>query len=275
VDSDLLRPDLLRVEELARAADVSVDTIRFYQKRRLLPPPAREGRIAWYGPEHLDRLARIRDFQARGFSLAVIRRLLDGELDAADEPLAAAVVGAQAGEDAAAGTPVGAGPVRLLTLEDVATRAGIDPELLETAVDEGLLVPQRRDGRDWYVAGDVELVVAGLALLEAGFPLPELLDLAKRQHAMTRTVAEHAVAMFDTYVRQPLLDAPLDEEDKARRLVDAFRTLLPAVTAVVAQHFRRVLLEVAQERLEDLGDPDELGTLPHERADAAAERSTP
>ena len=31
----------LRVEDLARAADVSVDTIRFYQKRRLLPPPTR------------------------------------------------------------------------------------------------------------------------------------------------------------------------------------------------------------------------------------------
>ena len=40
----------LRVEDLARAADVSVDTIRFYQKRRLLPPPTRRGRIAWYGP---------------------------------------------------------------------------------------------------------------------------------------------------------------------------------------------------------------------------------
>ncbi len=47
----------LRVEDLARAADVSVDTIRFYQKRRLLPPPTRRGRIAWYGPQHV-RAAR-------------------------------------------------------------------------------------------------------------------------------------------------------------------------------------------------------------------------
>ena len=34
-----------RVEELARRTDVSVDTIRFYQKRRLLDPPARDGRV--------------------------------------------------------------------------------------------------------------------------------------------------------------------------------------------------------------------------------------
>jgi len=70
----------LRVEELAARADVSVDTIRFYQKRRLLPPPERRGRIGWYGPEHVERLGRIRDLQRRGFSLAVIRRIVSGEL---------------------------------------------------------------------------------------------------------------------------------------------------------------------------------------------------
>src|SRR5829696_1431580 len=87
----------LRVEELARRADVSVDTIRFYQKRQLLPPPQRRGRIAWYGPEHAERLARIKDLQGRGFSLAVIRRIVTGQLDRADEPLAAAVIGADDG----------------------------------------------------------------------------------------------------------------------------------------------------------------------------------
>src|SRR5215510_14047792 len=90
--------DRIRVEELARQAAVSVDTIRFYQKRQLLPAPAREGRIAWYTAEHVERLARIRELQREGFSLAMIRRLLAGELDAADEPLAAAVLGAQRGE---------------------------------------------------------------------------------------------------------------------------------------------------------------------------------
>ena len=90
--------DAIRVEELARRAEVSVDTIRFYQKRQLLPPPRREGRIAWYGADHVERLQRIRELQRQGFSLAVIRRLLAGELDAADAPLAAAVAGAQAGD---------------------------------------------------------------------------------------------------------------------------------------------------------------------------------
>ncbi|MDQ1386424.1 MAG: hypothetical protein QOG65_3803, partial [Actinomycetota bacterium] len=84
-------PQQWRVEELARRADLSVDTIRFYQKRRLLPPPERSGRVAWYGPEHLDRLARVRELQGRGLTLALIGRILDGDLDPTDAPLAAAV----------------------------------------------------------------------------------------------------------------------------------------------------------------------------------------
>ena len=41
-------------------------------------------------------------------------------------------------------------------------------------------------------------------------------------------------------------------------LVEAFRTLLPTVTTLVANHFRSVLLEIAQEHLEAVGDPREL-----------------
>src|SRR6478672_786942 len=124
----------LRVEDLARAADVSVDTIRFYQKRRLLPPPTRRGRIAWYGPEHTERLARIRDLQRRGFSLALIRRMLD----AADVPLAAAVAAAAASPDDDA--------AELLTLDDVAGRAGVPRPILEAVVRAGVLVPRATDG---------------------------------------------------------------------------------------------------------------------------------
>jgi DNA-binding transcriptional MerR regulator len=242
----------LRVEELAREADVSVDTIRFYQKRRLIPPPEREGRIAWYGPDHLDRLGRIRELQARGFSLAVIRRLLDGELDAADEPLAAAVAGAQRG------AAVGGTSDELLTLSELAARAGVPETILEVVAREGLLVAQQRDGIDHYTPADAELVASGLRLLDAGLPLPELLTLARRHHEMTRSIAEDAVEMFDLHVREPLRDAPMSDDEKAESLVDAFRTLLPTVTTLVAQHFRTVLLEVAQEHLESIGAPAEL-----------------
>ena len=62
-----------RVDELAARAGTSVDTVRFYQTRSLLPPPARKGRIAWYSDDHLDRLQRIRRLKDAGFTLESIR----------------------------------------------------------------------------------------------------------------------------------------------------------------------------------------------------------
>jgi DNA-binding transcriptional MerR regulator len=244
----------IRVEELARRAEVSVDTIRFYQKRQLLPPPRRAGRIAWYGADHVERLQRIKDLQRQGFSLAVIRRLLVGELAAADVPLAAAVAGAQTGD------------AELLTLDELAARVGVPAPLLDAVSREGLIVAQQRDGATGYTAADADVLRAGLRLLEAGFPLPDLLALARRHHDATRAIATDAVEMFDEHVRRPIQTSDLDDDTKAARLVEAFGTLLPTATTLVANHFRSVLLEVAQEHLEAVGDPQELAAARNEAA---------
>jgi DNA-binding transcriptional MerR regulator len=260
----------MRVEELARRAGVSVDTVRFYQKQRLLPPPEREGRLAWYTAEHLDRIDRVKDLRRRGFTLAVIRRFLAGELDAADEPLAAAVVAA-----AASGSGADGPEEEFLTAEELAARSGVPLALIESVVREGLLVPRLRDGEARYTTDDVRIVSAGLRLLQAGLPLPGLLDLARRHHVAVRDVAAHAVELFDEAVRQPLRVAELPEAEKAERLVEAFRLLLPAVSELVAHHFRRVLLQVAQEHLEAVGHPAEISAAHTEagrRLEAAAGR---
>lgn len=245
----------MRVEELAGRAGVSVDTIRFYQKQRLLPPPRREGRLAWYAEEHLERIERIKELRRRGFTLAVIRRFLAGELDAADEPLAAAVV--QAAESA---------DEEFVTAEELAARSGVPLPLIESVAREGLLVPRLHDGEPRYTADDVRIVTAGLRLLQAGLPLAGLLDLARRHHGAMRDVAAAAVDLFDTAVRQPLRAADLPEAEKAEQLVEAFRLLLPAVSDLVAHHFRRVLLQVAQEHLEAVGHPAEIAAAHTESA---------
>ena len=236
-----------RVEDFARRAGLSVDTIRFYQKRRLLPPPAREGRIVWYGPPHLERLERVRDLQRQGFTLAVARRLLDGELDATDIPLALEV--SRGGEPE---------PADLLTLDELAEQSGVPHALLEAIAREGFLVPRRFDGEARYTPADVTVVRAGLALLGAGLPLPELIELGREHHEAMRAIALQAVGMFDTYIRRPLQTDEHSEQERAQLLVEAFRTLLPTLTTLVTHHFRRVLLQVAQEHLEAVGDPAEL-----------------
>jgi DNA-binding transcriptional MerR regulator len=241
------RTEQWRVEDLARRADLSVDTIRFYQKRRLLPAPERTGRVAWYGPEHLDRLTRVRELRSRGLTLALIGRILDGDLDPTDAPLAAAVARADA-----------EAPEEFLTLAELAERSGVPVALLEAVAREHLLVARVRDGEARYTTADVAVVQQGLHLLEQGLPLPDLLALAHEHHEKTREIAETAVGLFDQYVRAPLRASDLPDDEKAEQLVEAFRALLPAVTALVAHHFRRVLLEVAQEHLESVGEDIEL-----------------
>ncbi len=63
------------VEVLAARAGLPVRTIREYQTMRVLEPPVRRGRVAFYGEAHLRRLDLIARLQERGYSLAGIRDL--------------------------------------------------------------------------------------------------------------------------------------------------------------------------------------------------------
>jgi len=69
---------------LAKAAGVGVETVRYYQRRGLLPePPRPQGEVRRYSDEDLRRLRFIRSAQAAGFTLAEIGELL--ELSASDD----------------------------------------------------------------------------------------------------------------------------------------------------------------------------------------------
>ena len=69
---------------LAAAAGVGVETVRYYQRRGLLPePPRPHGEVRRYGGEDVKRLRFIRSAQAAGFTLNEIKELLD--LDASDD----------------------------------------------------------------------------------------------------------------------------------------------------------------------------------------------
>lgn len=78
----------LTIGELARAGDVGVETVRYYQRRGLLKTPDRlsgegqAGGVRRYGDDVVARLRFIRSGQAAGFTLEQIAELL--ELDATD-----------------------------------------------------------------------------------------------------------------------------------------------------------------------------------------------
>jgi hypothetical protein len=161
---------------------------------------------------------------------------LDASLDAPDAALVAAVA-----DDEHAP----------FDLAGLAEETGAGGTLLEALERAGLLVAHHVDdeGVARYSAADAAAVHAGLALLEAGLPLGELLDLARRTDAAVTEVADHAVEAFLRFVRDPVRGTAGSDDEAATRLVTAYREMLPATERLVAHHLRRRLLATATERV--------------------------
>ena len=197
----------MRVEQLSARAEVSVDTIRYYQSKGLLDPPRREGRIAWYGeepprppgpdpdppaagvhpghhrPAGLGRARRRR----RGPARRAVRTGTDGRRRTRrpDRP------GPDGPDPAPTGSDAGD---RTYTLAELAEATGMPLALLKAIEAEGLLDPHAGSGgQDRYTDEDVAASRAGLLLLEWGIPLSDLLDLARRHNEATEAVARQAV----------------------------------------------------------------------------------
>ena len=66
----------MQIGQLAQAAGVAVDTVRYYEKQGLLPAPPRRGAYRAYAREDVQRLRFIRRAKALGFTLEEIAGLL-------------------------------------------------------------------------------------------------------------------------------------------------------------------------------------------------------
>ena len=74
-----MRQSGLQIGEVATETGVSVDTVRYYERLRLLPRAARtEGGFRLFSPEAVERIRFIKHAQALGFSLSEIEQLLTG-----------------------------------------------------------------------------------------------------------------------------------------------------------------------------------------------------
>jgi DNA-binding transcriptional MerR regulator len=68
----------MQIGEAAKRTALTVDAIRFYERRSLLPKPVRTaGRFRLYSEDDVARLGFIRQMQGLGFSLREVRQLLE------------------------------------------------------------------------------------------------------------------------------------------------------------------------------------------------------
>lgn len=242
------------VADLAETAGISVDTIRFYQTGGLLPAPGRNGRKAIYTDEHLSRLRLIRSMAAKGLSLKAIRLLLERNpeetsVQTGDSALLAAL---EEETDGAA-----------FSGDELAAQLGVPNSLIRTVEATGLAEGQETpDGKRRYNEGDLAAARGAIKLLAYGFPLTKLLALAVRHDRAIRKTCDSAIDLFDDHVRkkqdQHPAAAAADGGENGEEVANAFRELLPVVTAVVAHHFQRVLVNRAMRRLKKKGDASTL-----------------
>ena len=67
----------LLIGEVAKRSDVSIDTLRYYERLKLLPPTRRSsGFFRLFTVEHIERVQFIKQAQDLGFSLEEIKGLL-------------------------------------------------------------------------------------------------------------------------------------------------------------------------------------------------------
>ncbi|MFJ3830779.1 MerR family transcriptional regulator [Streptomyces sp. NPDC090046] len=233
-----------RREDVARAAGVKVRNLRYYQERGLLPPPRREGRIAWYSDDHLTRLRLISDLLGRGYTVNGIAELL------------------QAWEE-------GGGLSQLLGLEREMTRDWVqeEPVTMTRAQLRKLFGPTataadtRRAAELGYVTVDGDLVTypnrrlleATLTLVRQGVPLAEILDAGEFVQAQAAAVADRFVGLFRRHVIdvEGLEGLERLSATQLQHITAAVAALRPVAGEVVTSEFaramaRRVDAEVAE-----------------------------
>ncbi|WP_328913900.1 MULTISPECIES: MerR family transcriptional regulator [unclassified Streptomyces] len=225
MDDNGAGPREYRVEELAKAAGIPVRTLRFYRERRLLPPPRRAGRIAWYSEDHLARLRTIAALLERGHTLGGIADLIAAwengrTLDGVAELL---------GLEGALATPWSdETPVRLTPLE-LTSYFGteeVSPDNLTTALEIGYIAV---DGGD-VVHVSRRLLDASAALVREGVPLAAVLAAGRAVRDHVDAIADLFTEVVSTHVLGSSADLPPGE---AHRITESLQRLRPLAKNIV------------------------------------------
>jgi len=219
-----------RIGELAREAGITVRTLRYYQERKLLPPPRREGRIGWYSQTHLNRLRVIGQLLDRGHTLGGISELLaawEQGYDLADLLGFERAMTAPWSDD----VPV---PVTVADLSAL-FKGQLTPEVLEEAVRLGYIDV---DG-DRVIHVSRRLLDTATVLAREGIPLPAILATGRELQSGLDKLASLVVELVITHVLDRSSGAPPPRE--VARLAEAIERLRPIARTVLEAEFGRAM----------------------------------
>jgi len=228
----------LRMKDLCAETGLSRQAIHFYIQHGLLPEGTKAGRnMAWYGPEHVERLHLIRRLQEeRLLPLKTIRALLDGDT--------AALPDAQRNLLAEVSSRLPAtlvrSPERGVPVADALARFPTPPDELERMIELGFLVVHEHDGQREITADSVWLLDMWTQWRELGFTGERgftVDDLAPFAAAAEQLVGYQAQLLLE---RLGHLDAPTVAPMIERGLPLIHATILHFHTAAVRAVFTQL-----------------------------------
>jgi DNA-binding transcriptional MerR regulator len=219
-----------RIGELAREAGITVRTLRYYQERKLLPPPRRDGRIGWYSQAHLTRLQVIGQLLDRGHTLGGTGELLSAWEQGYD---LAELLGFERAMTAPWSDEV---PVHM-TVADISARLDgqLTPEVLEDAARLGYI---EVDG-DRIIHVSQRLLDTTTALLREGIPLRAILAAGRELQAGLDTMASLFVELVISHVVDHRSDTLPSHE--VTRLAETIERLRPVARTVIDAEFARAM----------------------------------
>lgn len=234
-----------RAAELAEKAGITTRTLRFYRERKLLPPPRREGRIAWYNEHHLARLRSVSELLARGHTLGGIVDLFQAFESGRDAANPAELLGL---EPESVAHFADEEPLHL-TPEALADyfQGEVSAENLAAALDIGYVAV---DGEE-FVHVSRRLLEASAALVETGIPLSAVLATGRTLRAQAEAIAAEFTGLFRTHLLpKQLADADGLEALGNDHLNEILERLRPIARQVVEAELglamdRRIRLELA------------------------------
>jgi DNA-binding transcriptional MerR regulator len=217
-----------RIGELARAAGVTVRTLRYYQERRLLPPPRRAGRIGWYSEAHLDRLRVIAQMLERGHTLGGIAELLSAWEHGYD-------LTDLLGFERALTAPWSDEAAVQLTVSDVS--ALLDGQLTADVLEEAVRLGYIDVDGDRVVHVSRRLLDSTTALVREGIPLAAILAAGRDVQAGLDGMASLFVDLVVTHVAGRGALPP----GEVARLAEAVERLRPVARTVIDAEFGRAM----------------------------------
>jgi DNA-binding transcriptional MerR regulator len=227
----------MTIDELARAAGLTVRNVRSYQSRGLIPPPEVEGRVGYYGPRHLAELHLIREMQAQGFNLTAIAHLLEQAGGAEEQVL---------GFTRALMAPFETEAPEVVGHDDLVRRLGgeLDAKLMSKAQRLGLVTQL---GEDSYEVPSPTLLTAGERLVSLGVPLGAALETMATLRQQSERIAQSFVQMFLSYIWEPFDQAqrPESQWPRVQEALDQLRPLASQAVTAVFQQTMTSAVEVA------------------------------